>query len=458
MVSKMMRAARQVILAVDDEQNVRHALKRTLRKLDAEILLAESGQAGLEILKQQQVDIILSDMRMPGMSGAEFLANAKTIQPACQRILLTGYSDTDSAVRAINEGGICRYLNKPWDDDQLRSTLTEALETARLKSENHRLAAENVIKNEKLEKLNGDLLALNTQLEEAVAKRTEKLLATLNELQASTEIMVDLLANIAALPKPESESTGKKIALALAIGDAVGLGKKQLSDLRRAMRLHRLGWATLPEGLTDKPLTSMNKPELKKFRNHPLLAEALLVGVPQLSEVGLAIANQHENYDGKGFPHGFKGENIPRLAAIIAIARDYFDFRQGRMVLEKMSPVRAVEKIVSGSGSVYCPELVEAFSSVVSTIEKLTDLGGDSLVQVHGLMEGMTLSRDLTTYDGAVLLSKGHVLTHSIIETITRYNRKQEQPLQIHVDAEPASSAHRQTSQFSVGAEAAQPG
>ena len=104
------------ILCVDDEVNILSSLKRMLSLAGYEVLTANSGDEGLKILQDSPVDIIISDMRMPGMNGVQFLQKAKEIKPNAIKILLTGNADFNDAISAINDGGIFRYLNKPWND------------------------------------------------------------------------------------------------------------------------------------------------------------------------------------------------------------------------------------------------------------------------------------------------------------------------------------------------------
>ncbi|HEX7342758.1 MAG TPA: response regulator [bacterium] len=121
-----MEAAR--VLFVDDEPNVLKALRRVFMDEDLEIATAPSGDAGLEHLRQHSVDLILSDHNMPGMSGTEFLAQAREIQPKAIRMLITGRSEIDIVLSAINKGHVYKFFYKPWDDDQLRVSVLRALE------------------------------------------------------------------------------------------------------------------------------------------------------------------------------------------------------------------------------------------------------------------------------------------------------------------------------------------
>ena len=111
------------ILLVDDEPGVLQALKRLFFRL-YDVSLANSGQEAVDLLETEKFDIIISDMRMPGMSGAELLKHCFENYPDMVRVLLTGYSDLDSAIKAVNEGNIYRYISKPWDNDQLREMMS----------------------------------------------------------------------------------------------------------------------------------------------------------------------------------------------------------------------------------------------------------------------------------------------------------------------------------------------
>lgn len=117
------------ILFVDDEERILRSLAMQFRR-QYEVLTESDPQRALERLRSEKVDIIVSDQRMPQMSGAELLAQASAVAPHSLRILLTGYSDLDAAVEALNSGGIFRYLTKPWDPQEMAFTLRQAAEIA----------------------------------------------------------------------------------------------------------------------------------------------------------------------------------------------------------------------------------------------------------------------------------------------------------------------------------------
>ena len=131
----------KTILLVDDEESVRNALKRSLRKEDYVIFSAGSAEEGLAILKQQPIDVVISDHLMPKMTGLEFLKLVRDRHPGVGRIMLTGHADMETAIKAINEGEIYRFLQKPWDDMELKVVLHLAIEAIELERENRRLLA-----------------------------------------------------------------------------------------------------------------------------------------------------------------------------------------------------------------------------------------------------------------------------------------------------------------------------
>ncbi|MDP5240401.1 response regulator [Uliginosibacterium sp. 31-16] len=145
------------LLLVDDEENILAALRRLLRKDGYHLLCAGSGQAGLDILATEKVDVIISDQRMPNMVGTVFLGKARELSPHSVRIILSGYTDLDSVTAAINDGAVYKFLTKPWDDEILRLSIKEALSHKWVQDENRMLQAMLVEVNEELAHANQQL-------------------------------------------------------------------------------------------------------------------------------------------------------------------------------------------------------------------------------------------------------------------------------------------------------------
>jgi diguanylate cyclase (GGDEF)-like protein/PAS domain S-box-containing protein len=148
----------RTLLLVDDEDNILSALKRLLRRDGYNIVTATSAAEGLQRLTEREVDVIVSDQRMPGMTGVEFLHRAKALYPHTVRIVLSGYTELQSIIDAVNEGAIYKFLTKPWDDERLRGHVAEAFSQKEMADENRRLAHQ-------VELANGELAALNQKLE-----------------------------------------------------------------------------------------------------------------------------------------------------------------------------------------------------------------------------------------------------------------------------------------------------
>jgi diguanylate cyclase (GGDEF)-like protein/PAS domain S-box-containing protein len=172
----------RTLLLVDDEENILSALTRLLRRDGYRILRAGGGGEALELLASNQVGVILSDQRMPEMSGVEFLRKAKELYPDTVRIVLSGYTELKSVTDAINEGAVYKFLTKPWEDDLLRAHIREAFNRYEIFHENERLAAEVMRTNEALS-------AAKRALEATVGEKTREAEHDRNVLRVSQEML-----------------------------------------------------------------------------------------------------------------------------------------------------------------------------------------------------------------------------------------------------------------------------
>jgi CheY-like chemotaxis protein len=174
--------SRRTLLLVDDEASILSALKRLFRRDGYHVLAATSGAEGLALLAQQPVDVILSDQRMPGMTGIEFMREARRLHPLTVRITLSGYTDLESIIEAVNEGAVYKFLTKPWDDDLLRHHVAQAFEQSELAAENRRL-------NEAVQQANRELADTNERLERLVRDESELRRAMQNAAGASRDAL-----------------------------------------------------------------------------------------------------------------------------------------------------------------------------------------------------------------------------------------------------------------------------
>lgn len=181
------------ILCVDDEKNVLRALERLFMDEEYEIITATSGEEALSLMEEHpEVQLVVSDYRMPGMDGVEFLRQVNERWPQTIRIVLSGFADTAAIVGAINEGQIYKFIPKPWNDDELKVTIAKALEVYFLRRKNERLTDELMEAYLRLE-------AINSNLEEEVRSRTETLLFQNNAMHFAHKVIDALPAAVLGL-------------------------------------------------------------------------------------------------------------------------------------------------------------------------------------------------------------------------------------------------------------------
>lgn len=158
----------KTVLCVDDEINVLRSLKRLLRNEDYQLITANSGAEGIAVMAEEEISVVLSDQRMPGMTGTEFLSIVKEKYPESVRVVLSGYADAATILDSINKGAIYRFLTKPWNDEEIRITIRQCLGQYELLQENRNLTHEIKLQNVELNRL-------NQQLEDLVGKSTQSL-------------------------------------------------------------------------------------------------------------------------------------------------------------------------------------------------------------------------------------------------------------------------------------------
>ena len=315
--------ASPTLLFVDDEPSILSALRRLFRPHGYRILVAESGMAGLSILEQETVDLIISDMRMPEMDGATFLKEARQRWPNAMRILLTGYADVTSTVAAINDGEIYRYISKPWDDHEIVNTVREALERQKLEVENRRLTALTQAQNEELK-------ALNSGLEQKVAERTAELRQALafveqshGELKKAFLTSVQVFAGLIELRGGRLAGHGRRVAdMARNLAHRLELSEAEIQNVMLAGLLHDIGKLGWSDELLAKPFNTLTPDQRAQVMKHPQIGQNLLMAIDRFKDAAILVRHHHECFDGSGYPDHLAGMAIPLGARILAVAND----------------------------------------------------------------------------------------------------------------------------------------
>lgn len=406
------------LLLVDDEPNILSALQRLFRPLGYRILTAPGGAEGLALLEREQIDLIISDMRMPHMDGAEFLEQAAQRWPQVVRILLTGYADLGSAVAAVNKGNIYRYLSKPWEDNDIKITVQQALEKKFLEA---RVAEQNA-----------QLKDLNANLERRVASQTAEirqvlgqLEITYDELKKSFLTSMRVFANLIELREGSLSGHARKVAdNARALAQRLGMNDAEVQQVLYAGLLHDIGKIGLPDAILAKPHTALTKGECDLVDRHPVTGQAALLAVEPLQDAAVLIRHHHERFDGQGFPDGLSGEAIPLGARILTVANEYDALQRGTLVSEKLSPAEARSFLMQNRGLRYDPHVVGAFMAMLDEAAsvRLPD-AREITLSTDALKPGMVLARDLLSGQGMLLLPKGRELNALTIGKIRLYER-----------------------------------
>ena len=420
------------LLLVDDEPGILSSLRRLLRTSGYRILTAESGQAGLEILEHEPVDLVISDMRMPEMDGARFLEQVCKRWPKIIRILLTGYADINSTIAAINRGEIYRYISKPWNDDDLMLIIRDALEGARLRSENARLLALTQEQNEELKQLNANL-------EDKVRQRTgeiEQINSFLNlaneQLKQNFLVSIKAFSNLMELRGSVVAGHSRRVGdLARKLAIRMGVDPKTQQDVFYAALLHDIGKIGFPDALLSKPVSRMNGDDLALYRKHVLTGEAALMPLDELKEAARIVRGHHERFDGQGFPDGLRESSIPLGARILSVVNDYDGLQIGSLAEKRMSSDDAKTMLFKARGKRYDPQVVDAFIDLLGGIAQ--EVINERPVSHPDLKVGMVLARDLISRDGVLLLSADYVLDVSLIKQIQEYARRENHAITIFI-------------------------
>jgi response regulator RpfG family c-di-GMP phosphodiesterase len=367
------------ILCVDDEPNVLAAFQLNLRR-DFEVVAANGGEQALSILETTpDIKVLMCDMRMPRMNGAAVLTRARELYPHISRVLLTGQADTSSAISAVNDGQIFRYLTKPCDREPLVAALTAAVE-------HHRLVT------------------------------AEKVL-----LQETLRGAVAALCDVLALASPLAFGRANRVkARSHALAEQLAL--PDAWQLEMAVSLQHVGYISLPPATLEKLYAgkALSDDEAKQVARVPEVTEQLFRHIPRLEVIReiVGIAARQAQWS------GVAGESATEIAgAILWIANDADAIETSGVTGE------AMVKLLRQRGR-HCPKVVDALEVVVGSVAS-TYIAELPLI---GLKVGMVLADDIFL-NGALLVSRGYVVAASFLERTRHFQvGAVKEPIRILVD------------------------
>ncbi|MBI3450409.1 MAG: response regulator [Acidobacteria bacterium] len=365
------------ILCVDDEQAVLDGLSLNLHRR-YEVVTATSGAAGLEILQRDpSIAVVTSDMRMPGMDGAAFLSRARAVLPNAVRVLLTGQADMSSAITAVNEGQIFRFLTKPCQPNVLVATVDAAAEQHRL------INAERVL------------------LEQT--------------LHGSVKALTDLLAIVHPASFGRAGRAKQRVST---MADHLGIQENRW-ELEVSAMLSQIGCIMLPQEVVDKLYQGLvlSEREHEMVERIPQAAEKIVAGIPRMEGVRAILRYQDRRFSGVGYskdePHR---EQLPLGSRLLKIALDY-DALEARGI-----PQEVAFDTLRGREGWYDPSLLDAFAKSHGNAGKNLDVRE---IKLAALSPGMVLAEDIRTQAGGLLVARGHEITEGLIERIRNFGSAQ---------------------------------
>lgn len=326
-------------MIVDDEEVICNVLDRRLTREGFFCTTAHNGKEALNHFFKNSFSLIISDMKMPEMTGIELLQKVKAIDPKMKMIMVTAYPDIDLAVDAIRLGAY-DFIIKPADLDLIVMSVKKALESKRLEEE---------------------IEAYHNHMEELVEERTAKLQQAYRTLKKSHLDSVKVLAEAIDAKDPYTRGHSDRVKrMSLAIAKKMGFSEERLENLEYGALLHDIGKIGIKDEVLQKqaPLSSE---EYQYIREHPLIGVKIVEGVEFFKDKIPMIRHHHEHYDGRGYPDGLAGEAIPLEARIISLP-DAFDAMTSARPHRGVMPLQGVlAELEKCRGRQFDPKMLEIF-------------------------------------------------------------------------------------------------
>ena len=356
------------VLVADDEMSIREVLADGLESFGFSVVQAGNAADAFDIVRRGGIDLVLSDIEMPGENGLSLLRRIKTHDPDVDVIMVTGLVDFETAVGTIRQGA-ADYVSKPFNLEEVRIVVERTLEKRRLIRENRDYQ-------QRLE------LKVADRTRELVAKNreVERLYAELEESYEST-----LEAMITALDFRDNETHGhsrRVVEYAVMVAQVMEVGEPGLSWIRRGAILHDVGKIGVSDAILRKP-GKLDAAEWEEMKRHPEMGYQMLKHIRFLKPALEIVHCHQERWDGSGYPRGLKGEAIP-LGARIFAAVDTFDaMTSNRPYRAALSIEAARDEIRRFSGIQFDPKVAEAFLSIEEGV------WGDIRERVHRRIDAL---------------------------------------------------------------------
>jgi len=339
---KQMEAEKKVnkesrVLVVDDELGPRESLRMILMD-EFDVVTAESAAQALEKIASHDFDVAILDIRMPDMNGIELLEKLKHDSPETEVVMITAYASVDTAASAMRYGAM-DYIVKPFESVEIR----EAVKKGLLRRRDARFIREKV----------NELQLANEALEQEVSKAYQNIQRHYQETISSLIAAIDAKDSYT---KGHQERAAEK---AMILGKKMKLLDQELELLRQATLLHDIGKIGIPENVLMKP-GPLSEEEKCLIKQHPVIGATIISPVESLHEAVSLVLHHHERVDGKGYPSGLKGSEIPMVARVISVVDAIDAMSTHRPYASAKDNYKVRKELMAGSGTQFDSQVVEA--------------------------------------------------------------------------------------------------
>ena len=303
------------ILFVDDEEYILNSINRLFSDFELDIYTANNADDAMKVLHEEEVAVIVTDNCMPGMMGVDLLEKISELSPDTMKIMMTGQADLTTAIAAINRGDVYRFITKPWDDDELIHTVTEAMRKYEL----------------------------------------------VQSLKRDDEATLLSIAQTVELKDPYTRGHCERVSsLAGMMAEALQLDELLLQEIRRGSWLHDCGKIGVPERILNYP-GPLDKDQYEVIKNHPKWGADVIRKARLSKHVLNIVLYHHERYGGNGYPNGISGADIPIEARIVTVADVYDALTSARSYREKYCQNRAIEIMLMMKDEFFDPKILNIF-------------------------------------------------------------------------------------------------
>ena len=358
---------RPTLLFVDDDEKILRAFARLFRGSAIEVHTAHGAAAGLEILERQPVQVVVSDLAMPEVSGSNFLRQVRDRWPDRIRILLTGEPGIDAAVEAVNQAEVYRLATKPWNNEELRATIEQALDCYVLQTEMARLARESEAQSRSLCITNSELLELNQKLRGETRRRRAELSEKQSELRQTQLGILRALAEAVDAHDPYTRGHSERVAVyASKIARELKSETDFIERIYIAGLLHDVGKIGIADSVINKP-GPLTPEEYARVQEHPEIGARILAPIPFLQDVVPCVRHHHEWYDGssRGYPARLRESEIPLPSRIILVADTVEAMSSSRPYRAGLPLWRVTEEVRNCRGTQFDPAIADAFLRII---------------------------------------------------------------------------------------------